>query len=72
LWAFHTVRWLVGSLEFSVPFQHKYGYVREEVNSTQYSHLVVNEIKQKCIKTKNFRDFSAAQILSLPENFQAF
>jgi len=24
--------WLVGWLEFNVPFQHKYGYIRDELN----------------------------------------
>jgi len=26
------VGWLVGWLEFIVPFQHKYGYIRDEVD----------------------------------------
>jgi len=25
-----TIGWLVGWLEFNVPFQHKYGYIRDE------------------------------------------
>ena len=26
-------------LEFNVPFQHKYGYIRDEFNCTTYSHV---------------------------------
>jgi len=25
-----TINWLVGWLEFNAPFQHKYGYIRDE------------------------------------------
>jgi len=25
-----TLRWLAGWLQFNVPFQHKYGYIRDE------------------------------------------
>jgi len=30
------VGWLVGWLEFNVPFQHKYGYIRDEGTLTPH------------------------------------
>jgi len=30
-----TTVWLVGWLEFNVPFQHKYGYIRDESSGVE-------------------------------------
>ena len=34
-----SVGWLVGWLEFNVPFQHKYGYIREERSGVETGEL---------------------------------
>jgi len=31
--------WLVGWLEFNVPFQHKYGYIRDELNALESTEI---------------------------------
>ena len=36
---------LVGWLEFNVPFQHKYGYIRDEVHSLQKTTKCITTVK---------------------------
>ena len=35
------VGWLAGCLEFNVPFQHKYGYIRDEGKNVTTFHIIL-------------------------------
>jgi len=51
--AFQTASWsvqLVGWLEFNVPFQHKYGYIKDEIGSSVFAQLMAASLH--CIRTK--------------------
>jgi len=42
---FTLVGWLVGWLKFSVPFQHKYGYIRDDILYVNISSIVVLSVQ---------------------------
>jgi len=53
--------WLVGWLEFNVPFQHKYGYIRDEISGRWIFMKFANTVnmKQRRVMLIKFRKWSA-------------
>jgi len=47
------VGWLVGCLEFNLPFQHKYGYIRDELQDCNYASRYVAIATQPCTDCKS-------------------
>jgi len=58
----HFIKW-VSELEFNAPFQHKYGYIRDEqYNTKKIHHNIAHKCQLSCLQTSEGRSTLASPV----------